>query len=206
MVSGFRFELTGGALCLDFVNTVDERGAAAPRELLGGYRALLDWGAQAGALSEREARTLRAAAERRPREAQTTLEAARALRERLFAIFSAVAGGRRPAEADLDALNRALAPTLARLRLRPGPASQMEWAWAEEPSALDRVLWPVLRSAADLLASGEGSRVRECAGETCRWLFLDRSKNASRRWCDMTVCGNRDKVRRHRLRQRAESA
>jgi predicted RNA-binding Zn ribbon-like protein len=63
-------------------------------------------------------------------------------------------------------------------------------------------VWGVLRSAADLLTSDDLGRLRECASDTCAWLFLDHSKNRSRRWCDMTVCGNRDKVRRHRQRQR----
>jgi predicted RNA-binding Zn ribbon-like protein len=65
------------------------------------------------------------------------------------------------------------------------------------------MLWPVVRSAAELLTSDELGRVRECAADNCAWLFLDRSKNRSRRWCDMAVCGNRDKVRRFRQRSRS---
>jgi predicted RNA-binding Zn ribbon-like protein len=67
---------------------------------------------------------------------------------------------------------------------------------------LDRVLWPAVVSAAELLTSDDLGRVRECASERCAWLFLDRSKNQSRRWCDMTVCGNRSKARRHYSRLR----
>src|SRR5207302_22567 len=74
---------------------------------------------------------------------------------------------------------------------------------AAEEETLDRMLWPVIRSAADLLVSGEAQRVRRCASETCDWLFLDTSRNHSRRWCDMSGCGNRAKARRHYARAKA---
>ena len=67
------------------------------------------------------------------------------------------------------------------------------------------MLWPVARSAADLLTSDDLGRVRECAGERCNWLFIDRSKNHSRRWCDMQDCGNVAKVRRYRSRKQADA-
>jgi predicted RNA-binding Zn ribbon-like protein len=68
--------------------------------------------------------------------------------------------------------------------------------------ALDRMLWPLAHSAAELLASSERARVRLCEGEDCGWLFLDTSRNGARHWCDMKDCGNRAKVRRFRERQR----
>jgi predicted RNA-binding Zn ribbon-like protein len=80
------------------------------------------------------------------------------------------------------------------------------WRWAgdaESEPALDRVLWPVARSAAELLTSDDLAAVRECAAPDCRWLFLDRSRNRSRRWCAMATCGNRSKARRHYRRGRA---
>jgi predicted RNA-binding Zn ribbon-like protein len=199
--SGFLFELSGGALCLDFVNTVDNRPTPQPRELLNGYPDLVSWARQAGAVTAGQARALETEAAHRPREARTTLERARAVRETLFALFSAAAAGRRLPEAELESLNPPLASTLGRLRLAPGRGRGAHWIWPDEP-ALERMMWAVLRSAADLLTSDDLGRLRECAADTCAWLFLDRSKNGSRRWCDMTVCGNRDKVRRHRQRQR----
>ncbi len=77
------------------------------------------------------------------------------------------------------------------------------WTWADDPNALDRMLWPLVRSAAELLVTGDLSRVRVCGGERCGWLFVDTSKNRSRRWCDMQDCGNVAKVRRFRTRQHA---
>ena len=77
------------------------------------------------------------------------------------------------------------------------------WQWGEDPVALAQMLWPIARSAADLLTSPDLGRVRECARAACEWLFVDHSKNRSRRWCDMQECGNVEKVRRYRRRQQA---
>jgi len=74
------------------------------------------------------------------------------------------------------------------------------WSWDADTPELDRPLWPIVRSAAELLTSPERELVKRCASDTCLWLFLDRTKNHARRWCDMKVCGNRAKVRRHRRR------
>lgn len=101
----------------------------------------------------------------------------------------------------MSVLDGALPAALGRLRLVPG-RKRFTWDWAGDVEALDRVLWPVVRSAAELLTSGDLDRVRRCAGDDCAWLFLDRSRNGSRRWCDMTVCGNRSKVRRFYRRGR----
>lgn len=203
--SGFRFELSGGALCLDFINTLDERPTAQPKELLTSYADLLSWARQAGAATRSQREALEKDAAGRPREALAALERARSVRENLFTLFSNAAAGRRLSGKRLRSLDEPLAAALARQRLAPGTKGGAEWTWSESRD-LDRVVWPVLRSAADLLTSGDLARVRECAADSCAWLFVDRSKNRSRRWCDMAVCGNRDKVRRHRRRQRRRPA
>ena len=122
------------------------------------------------------------------------------MREVLFAVFSAVADRRVPPVATMDRLNVVMPRAFGSRRLGQATGSPA-WAWVEhDPPDLDRVLWPAVVSAAELLTSTELDRVRECAGERCAWLFLDHSKNQSRRWCDMTVCGNRTKARRHYAR------
>lgn len=195
------FDLSGGAACLDFANTVEGRSGESPRERLDSYAGLLAWGLQAGLLEEDQARALAREASRHPRPAESVLARGRELREAVFRIFSAVAAGRNMAAADLATLNASLSQALARRRVRV-LAGRAGWAWDEDERALDRPLWPVAAAAAELLVSPELERVRECAAGTCAWLFLDHSRNRSRRWCDMTVCGNRDKARRHRARGR----
>lgn len=198
----FAFEITGGALCLDLANTVDNRLREQPRELLRGFADLLAWSRQAGALTAQQAAHLLRVAARRPVATRATLHRALELREALFRIFSAAAAGRPASPADMTLFNTAAANAFRNLRVgrtRRGFA----WEWKDDRAALDRMLWPVLRAAAELLTSRDLGRVRECAADTCGWLFLDRSKNGSRRWCNMKVCGNRAKVREFYRRRRA---
>ncbi len=215
---GFLFEVTGGELCLDLANTIDCRPTETPKERLGTYADLVSWGEQAGALSGAEARRLAAGARRRPAAAAVVLRRARALREALFSIFSAVVRGDVPRVADIEKLNDELGRAMAKARIVPkeknGPVRPRathrkhvgyRWSWDRTGNVLDRVLWPVSRSAADLLTDDHLNRVRECGAGNCAWLFLDTSRNRSRRWCDMTVCGNREKAQRHYRRTRKSS-
>ena len=125
------------------------------------------------------------------------------LREALYRVFSAVAAGAAGPAADLATLNEALADGFGHVRLAPD-GDGYRWGWQIDPPALDRMLWPVLRSAVELLTSDQLDRVKECPGlADCGWLFFDSSKNGSRRWCSMEGCGNRAKGRRHYQRTRA---
>jgi predicted RNA-binding Zn ribbon-like protein len=188
------FDVSGGDLALDLANTLSRRPTADPREDLREYADLVEWGLQAGSIAPAEAAALRARAARSPRAARAGLARARELREAIFAVFSAVAGNRALPAPALDRVNAALPAALARLRLdRTGAL----WTWADGGD-FDRVLWPVVRAAALLLTGPDRQYVRECAARDCAWLFLDRSRNGTRRWCDMAVCGNREKARRFR--------
>ncbi len=199
MPDGFLFELTGGDLCLDFANTVDARPSQERRELLADYDDLIRWSVQAGIITAQTAKRLRKMATQKRRQASAALRRARLLREAIFEVFNASAQGVSPPTSALDTLNEHIAAAFSRLRIGRSEGS-FQWEWEGE-DALDRMLWPVARSAADLLTSDRLKRVRVCSAAECDWLFLDQSKNSSRRWCDMTVCGNRAKARRFRQAQ-----
>jgi predicted RNA-binding Zn ribbon-like protein len=194
------FDFIGGALCLDFANTVSGRPHVRT-ETLREYPDLLRWAAEAGIADPAARERLARQAEHDPRRARRILSSAIALREALFRIFSALAAGDRPPAPDLDLLNGALAGCLAFLEVRP-LAEGFAWVWSAAPDRLDRVLWPVAHSGAEILTSAEAGLVRECASEHCSWLFVDRSRTRRRRWCDMRICGNRAKARRHYHRRR----
>jgi len=197
------FDLSGGALCLDFANTWSHRGRPETDHLLR-YSDLLAFGLQAGALTAAEKDRLSGRAKREPQAATAALARSRDLRETLYRTFSTLAADSGPEAADLERLNAALPEALSRLRLeRRG--TELVWSWAAPDEPLEAPLWPVVRSAAELLTSQERQRVRECAGSSCTWLFLDRSRNRSRRWCSMETCGNRAKAHRH-YHRRSESA
>jgi predicted RNA-binding Zn ribbon-like protein len=206
---GKRFELRGGVVSLDFVNTVGWRLAEYPSEYLGSYGDLLDWGRQAGLLALEEAEGLSRRATLDPEGARETLSRALALREALHRMISGAIAGESQNESDLSALNRELSIALSHLRVIAADGAY-GWGWDRSgddgEARLDSPLWPVAQSAAELLTSERLGRVKLCAGEGCGWIFLDESRNSSRRWCDSRDCGNRERVRRHLARKRASDS
>jgi len=202
-IEQYRFSFTGGRLCLDFINTISG-SRAHPRERLGSWEDLISWGYQAGVLTERQHQRLKHIAELDPDRTASAGAEAVSFRETLFRIFSAVAVGKTVDSDDLGVRNDMVARSMAHHRVEPKDGGGFVWTWDDDPDALDRVLWPVVRSAAELLISAELTRVRLCASETCDWVFLDKSRNHSRRWCDMADCGNRAKARRYYARHAAD--
>jgi predicted RNA-binding Zn ribbon-like protein len=183
-------------LCLGFANTMENRLTGHPVERLNSYGDLVAWAREHGILSAQEAEQLAQEAVRRPVEAASTLARAMVLREAIYRIFSAVAAERSPEASDMMTLNIALAGALAVLHI-VATEQGFAWAWSRGGVGLERVLWPIILSTVNLLTSNELPAVRECAAPNCGWLFLDTTRNRSRRWCDMLVCGNRAKARRH---------
>jgi predicted RNA-binding Zn ribbon-like protein len=191
-----KLTLLGGRLSLDFANTADWHASDQPVEFLTSYRELVAWSRHVGILTERQAPRLVAEAARRPGDASAVLARALALREAIYRVFSAVSQGHGPQPVDLATLNAELSTALAQSRIVL-EAEGFAWAWAGRDDALDRMLWPVVHDVADLLTSEDLNRVGQCADDRCGWLFLDVSRNRSRRWCSMEACGNRAKARRH---------
>lgn len=194
-------KLIGGLLCVDFVNTVRYRGLSGDdrQERLTSYEEFLHWSRRAEAVCEKDAPGLLAKARRRPDEAQRVLGQALELREVIARMLD---GAARQRSTDLPFLNRLLDQAPARAELVPWEET---YAWAAELSGreLNHPLWPILWSAADLLASERRKWVRRCADEECGWLFLDASPGSTRVWCSMQDCGNRAKARRHYQRAKA---
>ncbi len=199
-----RYDLVGGRLCLDFCNTNGDRHAAS-EERLESYADVVGWGWRAGVLNAEEAARLGRLGTRNPTEAVAVWQRTIRLREALTGIFTAVAESRRIRPGALEVLNAELAGAMARSQVVPTDTG-FTWLWAEGGKALDCVLWPIARSAADLLTEGPLGAIRRCEGRGCGWLFLDTSRNRTRRWCDMRICGNRAKARRHHERVKAGAA
>jgi predicted RNA-binding Zn ribbon-like protein len=206
-----RMNLAGGRLCLDFVNTVGgwnpDRAEAKNRpfaavardDKLNSYIDLLAWSLHTGLLTDSEAQSLAREAGRRVKEAAATLKRAVALRGAIYRICAAIIHGAQARPADIDLLNQELNVAHGRVRLGVGEEN-LVWKWTDTKNALDRTLWLVADSAAEMLTTDDLTRLRECPGEDCGWLFLDVSKNSRRHWCDMQTCGNLAKVRRFRQR------
>jgi predicted RNA-binding Zn ribbon-like protein len=194
------FEFTGGNPCLDFANTVDDRASDDVQERLTDYERLLEWGTAAGVLTGKTTAHLRRLATARPADALATLRDAIGLRGTIYEIFSSLAQRRAIPGTALASLNASVYRAAGHSRLVPANR-RFTLEWVDPERHLDSMLWPVSQSAAELLTGTEMNYVRQCASESCSWLFLDRSKNHRRRWCDMKICGNRDKARRYYKRQ-----
>lgn len=200
-----KFELGGGALCLDFVDTLDGRFEPQPIELIGSYQDLLQFALATRVVTATEVMELNARAARVPDEAARSRDRALQLREALFRVFLAVAEKRRAVASDLAIVGRSAARAVQYGELCEGDG-QFIWTWDRADDELDRPLWPVALSALELLQHGPLDRVHKCAAEDCGVLFLDTTRNRSRKWCSRLGCGNRSRVRRYRDRQRTGAA
>lgn len=207
------FKYIAGDPSLDFVNTVDWTEDGLVEDRLTDHGRLLEWAAQAGILSASERTRLRAAALRSPAAAQAAFEAARRTRWTIRRTFEAVVGGKRSDDA-LREFNALLGDAHSHLELtwlpagarptRARPGAPLHWGWRDGDDELSRVLWSIVRAAGTLLTSDEASRVRICGGPRCGWMYVDRSRNGLRRWCEMSVCGTREKSRRRAVRRSAD--
>jgi predicted RNA-binding Zn ribbon-like protein len=201
-----RMRLVGGSLALDFVNT---RGGqprpSAEDEALHDYDDLVAWARYVGVVTDREARRLLGQARRDPDGAQDVYERAVEVRRYLYDLFRAVALGQPPPRRCIAALRSDEAEALARAELVGGDGG-FAWSWAHDDD-LARPLRPVIHAAVELLITAPPKqvnplrRVKRCDG--CQWLFIDESKNRSRRWCSMEDCGTDEKMRRYVARRAA---
>ncbi len=179
-----------GALCLTFVNT-----GLGKRKALESYAGLLAWSVETGALGTADAARLEQVVAERPGVAAGVARRAQALRALLERFAAAAASGREPENADLEALNVELGPALGHRRL-VATAAGFGWSWDESGDDLDRMLWPVLLSASELLASSDLRRIRRCPSKGCGLFFVARGSGRPRKWCGATCC-NRSTSRRH---------
>ena len=192
------FQLVARHPVLDFVNTLDWRfRSTGPEELISGYDDLLRFTEQCRLLSRSEARQIRISPQ--PRVCRRVLASARRFREMLAAVLYSVIDNRLPAEVSLQRLSSYFhdAQDARILSWREG---RLIWT-LNRRHAPEFPLWKLSIEAAALLASKQSSKIRACSNPECRWLFLDTSRNHSRRWCDMKLCGNRIKARRFRRKQ-----
>ncbi len=180
-----------GGLCVTFVNS-----ASAKRRSFETYPELLVWGQACGTLTGADVERLeRAAAERRSDAAEVARRSLE-LRACFGRILEGLIDRRRPSDADLEALRAELAAVRSAERfVRSGIGCR--WVWGDRGGDdLDRMLWPVVMSMAEVLSTKYHLKVGRCAGEGCDLLFIDRAPGSARKWCSMKACGNKVKSRR----------
>ena len=183
---------------LAFVNTLSSRPTEAPVERLVSYDALVEWAREQHLVSAAAAERLAAEGKRHPHQAASVLGRAREFREALNSLAEAIEKDRHPQSAVLETISNYLAVAYANGRLVPHDGG-LQWVASAEDD-VERILWEIGRAAGRLLLSPRLAKIRACAAADCGWWFVDDTKNHSRRWCDMKLCGNREKVRRFRTK------
>lgn len=189
-----RFDLIGGHPVLDLVNTVSWRGNPARRvEHLPDFASLLAWSARAGLITPTELERAGAAASPARGGEEHALADTRRLRERLHEALTGT-GSRRQ-----RAIELAWPQLTAALRhAQPAGLPLQLTIELSEPDDLTRRL---ALAAFQLFTSEDAALVSVCADSDCGWVFLDRSRNRTRRWCSSADCGNRSRVRRYQARR-----
>ena len=188
-------KLLGGRLCLDFINTLDWRGTDRPQEFLNTFDDLVAWSRHVGICSRQETIKLYKIAEQSDAEAKSVLNRAVKLRETIYRLFAASIAAHSPVREDLWIFNEILGRSMKETQIK---ATKDGYAWdiIGNKTKLDWILNPIIHSAAEILVSDELKKVKTCADAACGSLFIDVSRNQSRRWCDMKDCGNRAKANR----------
>jgi predicted RNA-binding Zn ribbon-like protein len=191
------FKLHAGHPALELVNTLDMRFTAQIVDLIPTYKDLLRLTAQLQLLTTEQARKLgRTVSEE---EARRVLASTAELREALAKLLYGRIDGTSVPGGQLKILERQFHAASLHRRLVAGE-SYLEWSWSGVERRAEIPLWMLAQAASDLLVSSDAELIKDCGDPTCRWLFLDVSKNHTRRWCDMKTCGNRMKARRHQAR------
>jgi len=191
--------LIGKELALDFANTASGRGTVTHRDHLVQPEHVVAWACHAKVMTAADGEKALQALARGRRSAARLLASALALRDLIYAIGAAVAARRAPEEKFVQQLTRMHGECIARARLVP-LAGTFVWTWNPTETPAEAILGPITLSALTLLTQSDLSRIKRCAGDSCGWLFFDTTKNKSRRWCEMEVCGNRAKQRRFHVR------
>ncbi|HEV2549571.1 MAG TPA: CGNR zinc finger domain-containing protein [Stellaceae bacterium] len=191
--------LVGSELAFDFTNTSSGRGGPRHMDHLRTPEHLLSWARHAKLLTPRDGRYIEKRLAADAALGAALLERALALREAIYAIGIACARGRRPRPEHVDALAHVHAGCIDKARLSPCEAN-FAWVWRPEDGIIEAILGPIALSALTTLSQADLTRIKQCGGEHCGWLFFDTTKNKRRRWCEMEVCGNRAKQKAHRAR------
>jgi predicted RNA-binding Zn ribbon-like protein len=187
-------DFIGGDAALDFVNTVTGRDQV-PRDWLDNYARLLEWAALAQLLPEKVLRTLTRRAQNEPAAAAAALTRAKALREAMFGLLTAIVSGKAPPKGTLALLREHWVAGTDAHELRFS-ASRVVVDLRSDAGELSLVASMVAYRMVQHVLLQPPDRLRICQGPNCSWLFIDSSKAGRRRWCDMSVCGNAAKSRR----------
>ncbi|MEJ2262499.1 MAG: CGNR zinc finger domain-containing protein [Anaerolineales bacterium] len=186
--------LDGGNLSLNFVNTIHDRYEEPLEDYLHNYLDLITWANFADAINSSQKKRLLQRSRENQEEANQVYKDSIQLREAIYQCVVSLINRDEVSAVNMQVINQWLSKAFSNLELAQLDNSFV-LDWKAENSGLESVLWPIIRSFADLVTSDDRGRIKQCSN--CGWVFVDNSKNKSRRWCSMETCGNRVKAQRH---------
>lgn len=193
--------LVGGEISIDFINTVHRYDKEEEADELKDYKILLDWLLLSETINTDQYKKFKSAAKNNPEKAEHALKKAQEIRRALFKVLLSHAHKDKVDQKNLDILGEFWKEAHAHATF----ISKNEggsWKFEIDKTDLMSVIYPIIDNAVILLQSKDVGKIRLCESSNCTWLFLDRSKNHSRRWCQMEICGNREKAKRHYNKQK----
>jgi predicted RNA-binding Zn ribbon-like protein len=186
--------LDGGNLSLNFVNTIHDRYEEPLEDYLHNYLDLITWANFADAINSSQKKRLLQRSRENQEEANQVYKDSIQLREAIYQCVVSLINRDEVPPVNMQVINQWVSKAFSNLELAQLDNSFV-LDWKAENSGLESVLWPIIRSFADLVTSDDRGRIKQCSN--CGWVFVDNSKNKSRRWCSMETCGNRVKAQRH---------
>ncbi len=194
--------LDGGCHCFNFTNTIHSRKEEGIYDYLETYDSLLDWCEKVKLLPKDRIKKLRDFAMGNNKNAEKMLLEIKLKRELLYKIFSSIIHNKLIDETFIEDFNSALSDSLSNLAFKFNKG-KIDLGWNESKINLMEPLWIIFKDAFDIFTAVSVNRYKEC--NACGWLFLDRSKNNSRVWCNMQTCGSIDKAKRYYYRKKEKA-
>jgi predicted RNA-binding Zn ribbon-like protein len=192
--------LDGGLLCLDFVNTVQTRKKKPSHEYLSAYATFLDWCIKVEVVSEEEKQELALLSEASPRNTEEAFQHILQVRDTFYSFFSQKAAGTNVDYPTLNSFNTLVSKAMSHIGFA-NDKDGLKQVWLNGGDDLASPLWKVIKSAYDILTSPDARYIKECSA--CGWLFLDRTRSHTRRWCNPLECGSTDKAIRYYYKRKA---
>jgi predicted RNA-binding Zn ribbon-like protein len=196
-------QLDGGCPVFDFTNTISNRNDPDYFDYLTKYDDFVDWINKIKLLPKGKMDAIAAFSKSHTRKSADTLRQIIEVREVVFKLFSSLAQQQKADREIVDAFNGFFSEALSNMRVEVGRKEVATSFIVSEKTILKEPLYILVKYAFDTLSTQSFDRIKECP--TCRWLFLDTTKNGKRRWCNMQVCGSNDKARRYYHRKKESS-
>jgi predicted RNA-binding Zn ribbon-like protein len=186
------YKLVGDEISFDLINTISWKGTEREHDWLDRPKNFIDWAVAVGLIDTRKARVFK---RRSMADLAKAMEMVRTIRNDLFNVLFPLAVKEKPSR---KAMIKFEAWIQRIVRHRHIDISSYQWIW-NDPCSFAEILFPVIWNASHIITGVDHSRIRNCPA--CNWIFYDRTRNRSRRWCDMEDCGSRDKSLRYYHRQ-----